>query len=41
MCAGKKGDGLDSNEMNCTVNCMDRYLDTLQEVGQALGNKQH
>eukprot|EP01039_Chlorochromonas_danica_P001945 gene1945-2123_t len=40
ICSGKKGDGLDSGEVNCTVNCMDRYLDTMQLVSQALANKQ-
>lgn len=40
ICAGKKGESLDSSEVTCTVNCMDMYLETMQAVSQALAAKQ-
>jgi import inner membrane translocase subunit TIM13 len=39
-CTGKRGEGLDSSESNCVSNCMDRYMDTMGVVNQALMSRQ-
>lgn len=36
LCAGKRGNHLDSSEANCVVNCMDRYMETMHVVSQAV-----
>lgn len=41
LCAGKKGDRLDTSESQCVVHCMDRYMDAMQVVTQALEAQQH
>lgn len=40
VCAGKRGDGLDSSEKYCMSNCFDRYQDTMNIVAQSLVNSQ-
>eukprot|EP01040_Poterioochromonas_malhamensis_P007847 gene7847-8485_t len=39
ICAGKKGNSLDSSETTCVVNCMDRYMDTMHVVNAAVANR--
>mmetsp|Transcript_86849 Transcript_86849/g.169930 ORF Transcript_86849/g.169930 Transcript_86849/m.169930 type:complete len:83 (-) Transcript_86849:14-262(-) len=41
LCTSKKGNGLDSSESHCIVNCMDRYMETMQVVTQSLEARQH
>lgn len=41
LCAGKKGDHLDTSEAQCVVHCMDRYMETMQVVSSSLQNRQH
>mmetsp|Transcript_8059 Transcript_8059/g.11563 ORF Transcript_8059/g.11563 Transcript_8059/m.11563 type:complete len:87 (-) Transcript_8059:213-473(-) len=39
-CAGTSGDKLDSREQACMASCQDRYLDTRQQVQDALQKRQ-
>jgi import inner membrane translocase subunit TIM13 len=39
-CAGKSGETLDSRERTCMSNCMDRYMETMTVVHQALNSRQ-
>ena len=39
-CTGKSGEHLDSKEKQCLVNCMDRYMETMNVVNQVLVSKQ-
>eukprot|EP00549_Striatella_unipunctata_P014038 CAMPEP_0118679344 /NCGR_PEP_ID=MMETSP0800-20121206/3734_1 /TAXON_ID=210618 ORGANISM="Striatella unipunctata, Strain CCMP2910" /NCGR_SAMPLE_ID=MMETSP0800 /ASSEMBLY_ACC=CAM_ASM_000638 /LENGTH=70 /DNA_ID=CAMNT_0006575325 /DNA_START=121 /DNA_END=333 /DNA_ORIENTATION=+ len=39
-CAGTSGDKLDSREQSCMAMCQDRYLDTRQQVQEALQKRQ-
>ena len=39
MCAGTRGDSLDSSEKSCLGNCMARYLETMQVVTQTIQEK--
>lgn len=39
-CAGTSGDRLDSREQSCMAACQDRYLDTRQQVQEALQKRQ-
>lgn len=36
LCAGKRGNHLDQSEATCIVNCMDRYIETMHVVNQAI-----
>jgi import inner membrane translocase subunit TIM13 len=36
LCAGKRGNHLESSEATCVVNCMDRYMETMHVVSQAV-----
>ena len=40
-CTGKSGDHLDSKEKQCLANCMDRYMETMNIVQQAMLSKQN
>jgi import inner membrane translocase subunit TIM13 len=40
VCAGKRGDRLDSSEMYCMNNCFDRYTEAMQVVSKTLMEQQ-
>ena len=40
-CAGSSGDKLDRREQTCLSNCQDRYLDSMEQVTQALSKRQN
>jgi len=39
-CAGRSGNHLDTKEKNCLTNCMDRYMETMNVVSQAIKNRE-
>lgn len=40
LCAGTSGDRLDSREQSCMASCQDRYLDTRQQVQEAIQKRE-
>jgi len=41
VCAGKRGDGLDSSEKYCMNNCFDRYTEVMQVISKTLMENQN